>query len=155
MSKLRALAPGQKSPPARSTDLDWLAGAWQGPAFDGVADEIWSAPIAGSLMGIYRLVVGGQVKFYELIVIEEEEDSLVLRIKHFNPGLQGWEEKDQAIEFPLVAIEPGVAYFDGLTFLRISDEDLDVHLRVRHGVDNVQEYIFHYQRTQLVPPLAD
>jgi hypothetical protein len=154
MSQLRALDAGQKSPPARSADLDWLAGAWQGPAFNGQADEIWSAPQAGSLVGMYRLVVGGQVKFYELMAIEEAEGSLVLRIKHFNPGLQGWEEKDRAVEFPLVALEPGAAYFDGLTFRRISEDALDVHLRVGAPDGSTQEYVFHYRRTPLTPPAA-
>jgi len=42
------------------------------------------------------------VAFYELIAIEREGEGLVMRIKHFNAGLKGWEEKDDCAELDLV-----------------------------------------------------
>ena len=52
----------------------------------------------------------------------EEEGTLVLRLKHFNADLTGWEEKDGMLIFRLVAAEPCAAYFHALT-LRCQNAD--------------------------------
>ena len=109
------LAAGETSPPARSDDMAWLAGRWSGEALGGVSEEIWSAPRGGAMMGMYRLVREGKPVFYELCTIVEENGSLVLRLKHFNPDLTGWEEKTRTVDFPLVAIEGGAFHFEGMS----------------------------------------
>lgn len=62
-------------------------------------------------MGMFRWQKNGAIWFYELMVIEPEDDHVVLRIKHFYPGLKGWEEKDESATFLLVQLEDEYAVF--------------------------------------------
>ena len=112
------LSPGRQAPPATIADMAWLAGSWTCEALGGSAEEIWSAPRNGGMMGMFRLIRNGAPVFYELLTLVEENGSLILRVKHFNPDMTGWEEKDKSINFPLVAKENGAVYFDGMTFKR-------------------------------------
>lgn len=93
--------------------LAWLSGVWRGRTGAGndPIEEHWSEPMAGSMVGMFRLVQEGKVEFYELITIEEEPDALVLRIKHFYPDMKGWEEKDESVAFHLCALSEGEAVF--------------------------------------------
>ena len=49
--------------------------------------------------------VGG-IMFTEHMYMMEVEGSLVLRLKHFNADLTGWEAQDDMVSFPLLEIEP-------------------------------------------------
>ena len=45
--------------PASDVDVEdfaWLAGYWRGEGLGGVCEEIWSEPLAGSMIGLFRLV---------------------------------------------------------------------------------------------------
>ncbi len=107
-------------PPATITDVAFLTGHWIGEGLGACAEEVMSESAGGQIMGIFRqMKPEGGVRFYEFYTIAEHEGSLVLRIKHFNPDMTGWEEKNEMVAFPLVAIEGTTAYFDGLTFSRI------------------------------------
>jgi len=74
-------------------------------------EEYWSPLAAGTMMGMFRWIREGRVRFYELITIGLEGVELILRIKHFNPGLVGWEEKDESKEFVLVQLGGNEAVF--------------------------------------------
>lgn len=97
--------------PASVRDFEWLKGAWAGKFKDDAIEEQWSGEHCGTMMGMFRWMRDGQVRFYELILIEPEGDDLVLRLKHFNPGLVGWEEKDRAVEFVLTEWDGKKAVF--------------------------------------------
>ncbi|MDX1384275.1 MAG: DUF6265 family protein, partial [Thermoanaerobaculia bacterium] len=47
--------------------------------------------------------------------------------------LTGWEEKDDFVSFRLVKVEEGVAYFHGLTYRRVGDDQLRIFLAMRQG----------------------
>ena len=36
-------------------NLNWMVGHWQGEAFGGVCEEIWSPPSGGSMTGTFKL----------------------------------------------------------------------------------------------------
>jgi hypothetical protein len=74
-------------------DLHWLSGRWMGRHGEGVVEEYWSPLGAGTLMAMLRWQKDDRVFFYELMAIERDAEQLALRIKHFDPGLRGWEEK--------------------------------------------------------------
>ena len=118
------------SPPATIAELSWIQGSWQGEAFGGQTEEVWSAPSAGSMMGMFKLISEGEISFYELMTIVETEGSLLLRIKHFDKDMNGWEEKDTSVEFPLVENKTNVVYFDGLTFKKISTRQMNVYVNI-------------------------
>ena len=142
------LASGAKSPQATLADMAWLAGQWVGPALGGEAEEIWSPPKAGSMMGMYRLVRDGKPVFYELQTLVEESGSLILRLKHFNPDLTGWEEKQKTVDFPLVGIGDGVVQFEGISFHREGDAKLTVYLAIEGKDGVVREEAFPYTRVR-------
>jgi hypothetical protein len=87
-----------------AADLGWLEGRWIGRRGQDIIEEHWSAPAGAAIMGMFRWLSGDKARFYELLTIEPAEDGrLLMRIKHFHPGLKGWEEKDQAVTLALVA----------------------------------------------------
>jgi hypothetical protein len=83
-------------------DLGWLTGIWIGSNGDQYFEEHWSQAVADQLMGMFRMLESGKPVFYEFMTIGLEGNSVSLSIKHFNPGLVGWEDKDQAVTYDLV-----------------------------------------------------
>ncbi len=91
--------------------FSWLAGDWYGEKGGARIEEHWSAPAGNAMMCMFRWIQGDQVRFYEFVTIEQEAEKVVLRIKHFNPGLIGWEEKEDSIAFTLVQLDGETAVF--------------------------------------------
>jgi hypothetical protein len=89
----------------------WMAGRWVGGLPDDRIEEWWSEPYAGMMIGMFRWHQAGQPRFYELLTMEPDGEQLVFRIKHFGPGLAGWEEKDAAVTLDLVSLRDGEAVF--------------------------------------------
>jgi len=110
-----------RGPPATLDDVRWIAGSWTGRGLGGEVQEMWTAPAGGSMAGVFKLTVGGAVGLYEMMWIVEDGETLALRLKHFNADLSGWEQADEHVDFPLVRMEEGAAYFDGLTYRRVGD----------------------------------
>jgi hypothetical protein len=92
-------------------NLTWLSGNWKGHRGQDQIEEQWSGLAGGTLMAMFRWLQGEQIWFYEFITIEQADQHVLLRIKHFYPGLQGWEEKDKATEFLLVQLQNREAVF--------------------------------------------
>lgn len=140
-----SLKDGQTSPEASVEDVAWIAGHWRGEAMGGLTEEIWSPPLGRAMMGSFKLVIDEVVKFYELETITEENGSLILKIKHFDAALTGWEEKDETVDFPLVKLEKNKAYFDGLTFELVDEDALNIYV-VMKGEDHDTESKFSFKR---------
>lgn len=137
-----------ESPPATIGDVAWLAGHWHGEAMGGSVDEIYSPPAGGALLGMFRLVKDGKPSFYELITLAEENGSLVLRLKHFNADMTGWEEKDESFTTRLIQAKPGKAYFDGLTFLQDGPKKLAIYVASKKKDGSVSELEFLFERVE-------
>ena len=73
-------------PAAKVADLSWMTGHWSGPMGGGTLEENWLEPSAGSIASLVRATYGKATTMIELIVIEEEAGSLVLRVQQWNPG---------------------------------------------------------------------
>lgn len=139
------LEAGQASPAAKIADAAWIQGHWRGEAFGGITEEIWSPPLGGSMMCAFKLVVNEEVKFYELVTLLEENGSLILRLKHFHANLKGWETKEETVDFHLVKISENAIYFEGFTFERISEDQMDIYVMI--GSDGkTEETKFAYQK---------
>lgn len=133
------------SPAASLKDIEWIAGHWQGEAFGGITEEIWSPPLGNSMMCAFKLVVDGKIKFYEITTITEENGSLMLRLKHFNANLKGWEEKDVTQDFKLVKVSEDKVYFNAFTFQRVSKNEINMYVLIEdNGKKN--EIKFNYKR---------
>lgn len=80
-------------------DFAFLTGRWRGGISGGLFDEEWGQPGADSMMGMFRYMENGKVQFYEFMVIEAAPSGPVLHLRHFDPGLTGWEEKNAPLTF--------------------------------------------------------
>ena len=71
-------------------DLAWMTGTWSGAMGQGGSlEENWATPTNGSMAALVRgFSPDGTTNMIELISIEEENDSLVLRLKQWNPGME-------------------------------------------------------------------
>lgn len=139
------LEEGAVSPPATLEDIAWLAGRWVGKGLGGTAEDVIAPASGGHMMGMFRhSTADGAPNFYEFYLFAEKDGSLTQRLRHFSPMLSAWEAKDEFVEFPLVAIEEGAAYFDGLSYVRGEGGRLTVGVRLDEG----RVALFHYRRAE-------
>lgn len=127
-------------------DLSWLVGHWEGDAFGGTCEEIWSPPSGGSMMCMFKLISGGEVGFYELVTITIDKGKPILKLKHFNADLTAWEEKEKVITFPYVNHSPGEIKFDGLTYSKISADSLRIAVSVKGSDGKINEEVINCRR---------
>jgi hypothetical protein len=136
---------GETSPKATLSEVSWMAGHWKGEAFGGITEEIWSPPLGGSMMFSFKLVVEGEVSFYELGHIRQLDETLIFEIKHFGGDLKGWEEKDEVQSFKLIKVDGNRLYFDGFTFEKVSDKEINIYGLIHEG-DTIEEVKFNYKK---------
>ncbi|HEU4388103.1 MAG TPA: DUF6265 family protein [Blastocatellia bacterium] len=150
-SVLPGLAQSTTKPVSKVTlsDLSFISGRGTGDLGGGVIDEQWSLPAGDSMMGMFRYVKDGKAVFYEFLLIEQTQDGPVLRLKHFNPGLIGREEKAEVYSYPLVEYNENRAVFERpdkltrLTFHRKSADSLSVVLdQTRDGKLTSTEFVY-------------
>ena len=135
--------PGHQ-PTASFDDIDWMVGSWEGEGFGGAFEEDWMPPSAGTMTGVFKLMHDGRPSMYEFMLIVEENDSLAVQLKHFDSDFGAWEEKSEFVSFPLVKLTEDAAYFDGLTYRRLNDDRLAVHVSVGEAKE---EYEFMFVRS--------
>ena len=124
----------------------WIAGNWKGEAFGGQTEEHWSEPSGGSMMATFKLINDGKVSFYEIEIIREVENSLVLQLKHFDNELKGWETKNETVDFPLKEITKNKVAFEGMVFERVSDNEMNVFVDIENDDGEVQIVKFNYKK---------
>lgn len=138
-----SLKAGENSPEATLAEIAWIEGHWKGEAFDGITEEIWSPPLGGSMMFSFKLVVDGEVNFYELGHIRQLNETLVYELKHFDSDLKGWEEKEEVQRFELVKAAGNRLYFNGFTFENVSDREMNIYALI-HRDGKAEEVRFNY-----------
>jgi hypothetical protein len=130
---------GQPARNALLSPLAFLTGRWVSDERTEVQEENWSPVIGSSMTGSFRIVKSGIAVFYEFWVVEVDEDRPVLKLKHFNANLAGWEEKNASTKMPLISRAEGDAVFaeeDGsvsLHYHRIGDALTCTVHHVRNG----------------------
>ena len=135
-----------ESPKSNFDDISWIAGHWKGEAFGGEFEETWLPPFGDSMMGVFKMIENGETDFMEILRIVENNGSLLLQLKHFDKDFVGWEEKDKLIEFPLVKIDDKRIYFDGITFEKMSEDQINVYLAIKHKDGTIEEILFSYHK---------
>jgi Domain of unknown function (DUF6265) len=137
-------------PKAELAELSWLVGQWQGPGINRApSQETWSTALGGLMAGSFVQGDGkGGVMFSEFIQIAPDGESLIMRMKHFNADLTGWEEKDKFAAFRLIARERDIWYFNGLTYRREGRDRLLVAVRTRGNDGKSSELVFRFRRSR-------
>lgn len=133
------------SPKASLNDVSWISGHWKGNAFGGVIEEIWSPPLGDSMMFSFKLVVDNHVVFYELGGISQVGETLIFQLKHFGKDFKGWEEKNETIDAKLIKIEENRVYFEGFTFEKISDYEMNIYVVMQENKKS-EEVKFNYKK---------
>ena len=133
-------------PPATLQDIAWLTGSWSGEALGGTFEEVWNAPSAGSMVGMFKLLRDGAVSFYELMLFVEEEGSLSFRVRHFSPDFTAWEDKDEDMTLRFIRADENAVYFNGVSFFRISDDEVHAWLAFGSGESLREEKIVYRRR---------
>jgi len=126
----------QSKPPAevKLDDLVFICGHNRGESNGTIIDEHWSEVGGDTMIGMFRQIKNGKAQMYEFLTIEQTATGPILRLKHFDPGLVGWEEKAQAASYPLVSWKPNEAVFERpdketrITFRSTSPSTLEVAL---------------------------
>jgi hypothetical protein len=113
MPAVAVLALVLAAPPSLS-DLAWMAGSWQAEGPGPVSEEVWLPPAGDNMIGMWRLVADGKARVYEFLTLTQEAEGPVLRLRHFDRALVGWEEKDKPLVLPLVRQGAREASFEGL-----------------------------------------
>jgi len=139
------LEPGEARPAATLDDASWLVGSWSGTAFGEQFEEVWNAPSAGTMVGLFKLYGDDGVAFYEILLLSVEDGTLSLKVKHFSSEFTAWEDKEDYVNFRLVKKEDGALHFGGLSFYRRSDDSIDGYIVMRNG-ENTTEHHLEYKR---------
>jgi len=127
-------------------DLNFICGHNRGELNGAIIDEHWSEVGGDTMIGMFREIKNGKAQMYEFLSIEQTASGPVLRLRHFDPGLVGWEEKAQAYSYPLVSWKPSEAIFERpdkatrLTFRSTSKTTLEVTLERAGKKTEVYQY---------------
>ncbi|MBL8817408.1 MAG: hypothetical protein JNL58_15380 [Planctomyces sp.] len=134
---------------ASPENFDFLAGYWVGNGLGGNCEETWMPDIEGSRIGTFRFHQDGKLIFSEFFQLAKHGDRWTLRLRHFDEELKGWEDKEKFVEFPLVRIEKNTAWFNGLTYKLMENDELHVMLAMKHKDGSVGEEKFIFKRKPL------
>lgn len=142
-----SLAEGEPRPTASLMDASWLVGSWEGTAFGKQFEEVWSPASAGTMVGTFKLFDENGIEFYEIMVLEVQEGSLSLKVKHFSPQFHAWEEKEDFVNFRFVAKAENALHFSGISFYRRGPDRIDGYIVMRNG-DSISEHHLDYRRVK-------
>jgi hypothetical protein len=141
-AQVRQLEADQSPGKGKVEDLSWIIGYWTGPGLGGECEEVWMPAVDGHMVGTFRFWMQGELVFSEFMNLVQEGESVSMKLKHFNPDLSGWEEKEEWTTFRLIELGENKVWFHGLTIERISDE-LIFHLALtENGVRTIEELRF-------------
>jgi hypothetical protein len=129
--------------------LSFLTGHWTSDADGEFEEEYWSPVQGNSMVGTFRVVRLGKPVFYEFWVIEVENGKPVYKLKHFNGGLKGWEEKNDFIRLPARELDSNHVVFaneDGTLSLRYERKGTELTAtlqRMKEGKPSDEVFVLH------------
>lgn len=123
--------------------LNWIEGNWTTEKWGGTVEEYWSAPSGNSIIGMFRFIVDGKLRFSEHFTITEIDENLTLRLRHFDANFISWEEKEEYLEFRFVEMEDSSITFNGIRYELLDSGELKVNLELkRDDKTEIEEFIF-------------
>lgn len=136
---------------ASINDLAFMSGTWTMKHEWGDMEEFWGPPMGNSLISSYRCVKDGKVVFYEFVVIEQIENVPIMKLRHFNPGSIGWEDKNSPLEYPLVSLSKNKAVFEAKDkslrlIYQLVNGNMEVILEEKNKNNEMEKMVFAYER---------
>lgn len=83
--------------PACLKKLAWLNGAWAGVMEGEPVEETWSPPVGDSLIGMFRWQGDGKTRLYEMLVINAQDETATLKLRHFDSTFTPWKTELEGI----------------------------------------------------------
>ncbi len=124
-------------------DFAWLEGRWQGTWGPRTAEQSWTSPKAGMMLGTFRLVEDEKTLVIELFTFVEKPDAIDLYIRHFTSALVPW-EKTNATYLKLVSLDPAKATFEN-----------PVDGEPKHAIITRLDADTYVSRSEIVPETGD
>lgn len=133
------------SPAYDAAALDWLNGCWEGEGLGGKVQECWLTGGDGRMSGVFHFENAEGVQgFSEMMWIGDFPDGPALRLKHFSNDLSGWEARDETVDFTFLRSDEAGVHFEGLSYLRESEDAITVSLAQDEG----EPLVFSYRRVR-------
>jgi hypothetical protein len=142
------LTDGHTPQAASVADMAWVTGHWVGEGMGGESVEHWGPVHQGRMLGTFTYSAEGKPVFHEFMIVMEVEGHLVVRLKHFNPDLTGWEEKDKFVDFKFIAKKEDAMYFNGLTYVPVGKDAMKIYVALRGKDGQVHEEVFSLKRAR-------
>jgi hypothetical protein len=98
-------------PKTTLADFAWLAGRWQGSWGPRAAQQVWTAPKAGVMLGTFQLAEDDKTLVLELFTVVEEPDGIRFHLRHFTPSLVAWEKPGPTV-LNLASADPKSIVFE-------------------------------------------
>lgn len=129
-------------------DLAWFEGLWIGEVFGGVVEHRVMAAHQGHMSGLVRIRAAetDDVSMYELSSFVQSGSGLHYLNRHFGADLVAYQQPDDVVDRPLVAMEDGIAYFDGITFAQTGPDTAIVVFVLTDDEGAQTQHIVNYKR---------
>ena len=137
-----ALAPTSPTKPTLA-DFAWLAGRWQGAWGPRVAQQVWTAPKAGLMLGTFQLAEGDKTLVLELFTLVEGPNGIEFHLRHFTPALVTWEKSSPTV-LNLASLDPKVATFEN-----------PVDGQPKHAIFTRVDADTYVSRSEIIPEKGD
>jgi hypothetical protein len=131
-------------------NLAFMAGTWTLKHEWGDMEEFWGPPMGDNMVSTFRCVKDGKIVFYEFMAIEQTGSIPVLKLRHFNKGSIGWEDKDKPYLMPAIKIDNDQVTFQSLdknviiTYKRINSLKMDCILDEKGKDGKWKKDVFNY-----------
>ena len=144
---------------ATLADFAWLAGRWQGFWGPRAAQQVWTAPKAGVMMGTFQLAENDRTLVLELFTVVEEPGGIKFHLRHFTPSLVAWEKPGPTV-LNLASLDPKSIAFENpldgqpkrTVFTRVDADTYISRSEVVPEKGQVQVTEITYHRQKEVPP---
>ncbi len=141
-AQVRQLEPNQAPGKGNLENLSWMVGYWTGLGLGGECEEVWMPAVDGHMIGTFRMWENGKLVFSEFMNLVQEGESVSMKLKHFGPDLEGWEEKTEWTTFKLIEMTENKVWFHGLTIERKGDQLLFQLALTENGVRTIEEFTY-------------
>jgi hypothetical protein len=142
-------------------DLAWPAGSWQGAWGPRIAQQVWTTPNSGVMLGSFQLAENDKTLVVEIFTLTETPEGIELRIRHFTPSLVPW-EKDGPTVLKLTSMDAKSALFENFVngepkTQSVRKIDADTYTSrsevvPQEGNSQVAEITFHRLHGEATPP---